>query len=79
MEEQTGVLNDAVETYMRGDVLKPPQMTAIKTYLKQFLERAPLTGDANVAQLLRKLDKVRSTRDLENFADEAAEYGAEAF
>ncbi len=79
MEEQTGVLNDAVESYMRGDALKPPQMAAIKTYLTQFLERAPLTGDANVGVLLRKLERVRSSRDLENFADEAAEFGAEVF
>jgi hypothetical protein len=79
MEEQTGVLNDAVETYMRGDALKPPQLAAIKTYITQYLERAPLTGDAHVGVLLRKLERVRSTRDLENYADEIAEYGAEVF
>ena len=79
MEEQTGELSDAVETYMRGDPLRQAQLTAIKTYLKQFIERAPLTGDANVGVLLRKLERVRTTRELENFADEAAEYGAEVF
>ncbi len=79
MEEQTGELSDAVETYMRGDPLRQAQLTAIKTYLKQFIERAPLTGDANVGVLLRKLERVRTTRELENFADEAAEFGAEVF
>ena len=79
MEEQTGDLSDAVETYMRGDPLRQAQLTAIKTYLKQFIERAPLTGDANVGVLLRKLERVRTTRELENFADEAAEFGAEVF
>lgn len=79
MEEQTGELSEAVETYMRGDPLRQAHLTAIKTYLKQFIERAPLTGDANVGVLLRKLDRVRTTRELENFADEAAEFGAEVF
>jgi len=38
-----------------------------------------LTADANRAALLRKIDKLRSTRDIERFADEIAEYGVEPF
>ena len=79
MEEQTGVLEDAVETYLEGERLSPSQLAAIKVYLKQFVERAPLAGDANVPQLLRKLDRLRTTREVENFAEELAEYGGEVF
>ena len=79
MEEQTGVLEDAVETYLEGERLSPSQLAAIKVYLKQFVERAPLAGEANVPQLLRKLDRLRTTREVENFAEELAEYGGEVF
>jgi hypothetical protein len=79
MEEQTGVLEDAVDTYLNGERLSPAQLGALKTYLKQFVERAPLAGEANVPRLLQKLDRVRTTREIEDFADELAEYGAEVF
>ena len=79
MEEQTGVLEAAVETYLNGDKLSAPQLAAIKTYLKQFIQRAPLSGEASVPRLLTKIDKLQTTRDVEDFADEAAEYGAEVF
>jgi hypothetical protein len=79
MEEQTGVLEDAVETYMDGERLNARQLTAIKTYLKQFVERAPLAGEAKVSLLLQKIDRLKTTRDIEDFADEVAEYGAEVF
>ena len=79
MEEQTGVLSDAVETYLEGDRLNPVQLAAIKVYLKQFVERAPLTGDAKVHLLVQKIDRLKTTREIEDFADEIAEYGAEVF
>ncbi len=79
MEEQTGVLSDAVETYLEGERLTPAQLAAIKVYLKQFVERAPLAGEAKVHLLVQQIDRLRTTRDIENFADEAAEYGAEVF
>ena len=79
MEEQTGVLSDAVETYLEGERLNPAQLAAIKVYLKQFVERAPLAGDAKVPLLLQRIDRLRTTRDIEDFADEVAEYGAEVF
>jgi hypothetical protein len=79
MEEQTGVLADAVETYIAGERLSTAQLGAIKVYLRQFIRRAPLTGEAKVHLLLQKLDRVRTTRELEDFADELAEYGAEVF
>jgi|GEM_PF-336054 len=79
MEEQTGVLEDAVETYIAGNSLKPAQLAAIKIYLKQFVERAPLVGEAKVNLLTQKVDRLKTTRDIENFADEVAEFGAEVF
>ncbi len=79
MEEQTGVLEDAVEAYMAGERLTERQLTVLKVYLKQFIQRAPLAGDANVPRLLQKIDRLKTARDVENFADEAAEFGAEVF
>ncbi len=79
MEEQTGVLADAVETYIAGERLSTAQLGAIKVYLRQFIRRAPLTGDAKVHLLLQKLDRLRTTHEIEDFADELAEYGAEVF
>ena len=79
MEEQTGVLSNAVETYLEGERLNPAQLAAMKVYLKQFVERAPLAGDAKVPLLLQRIDRLRTTRDIEDFADEVAEYGAEVF
>lgn len=79
MEEQTGVLEDAVETYLEGDRLSPAQLAAIKTYLKQFVQRAPLAGDAKVHLLVQKIDRLQSTRDVQNFAEDVAELGAEVF
>ena len=79
MEEQTGVLADAVETYIAGERLSTAQLGAIKVYLRQFIRRAPLTGEAKVHVLLQKLDRLRTARELEDFADELAEYGAEVF
>jgi hypothetical protein len=79
MEEQTGVLGDAVQAYMEGERLRTNQLRAIKSYLKQFVERAPLAGDAKVHLLQQRIDRIKTTRDVEEFADELAEYGAEAF
>ena len=79
MEEQTGVLEDAVEAYMEGDRLTVDQLRALKIYLKQFIERAPLAGDAKVHLLVQRLDRLRTTREIEDFADELAEFGAEVF
>lgn len=79
MEETTGALGDAVDTYMAGERLSADQLDAIKTYLRQFIERAVLSGDANKKLLVSKIDKLKTTADVERFADEASEYGAEVF
>ena len=79
MEEQTGVLEEAVATYLEGERLQPAQLAAIKVYLKQFVERAPLAGEAKVPLLLQKIERLQTTRDIEDFADEVAEFGAEVF
>lgn len=79
MEEQTGKLSDAVDTYMNGDTLSTEQLTLIKQYLTQYIERAMLTGDANRKVLLTHITKLRTNADIEDFADDLAEYGAEVF
>lgn len=79
MEEQTGVLAEAVETYMRGEPLSAVHRDLIHLYLRQYLERAVLTGDAHRNKLLARVDKLRTTHDIERFADELAEVGVEPF
>jgi hypothetical protein len=79
MTEQSGKLEAAVEAYFNGEALAPAEMTLIKLYLRQYLERAVLTGDANRARLLQRIDDLRTTRDVERFADDIAEYGVEPF
>ena len=79
MEESTGTLADAVETYMNGERLTTEQLDLIKLYLHQYLERAVLASDANRKRLLSRVDKLQTTSDVEVFADELSEYGAEVF
>ena len=79
MDEQTGALQAAVEAYMDGDRLNAAQLATLKVYLKQFVERAPLTGDANVRRLVQRIDQLRTTAEVEDFADDIAGYGAEVF
>ena len=79
MEETTGVLAEAVDAYMNGERLTPQQIDLIKQYLRQFIERAKLTGAANKRLLLSKVDKLVRISDIEHFADELSEYGGEAF
>lgn len=79
MEEQTGVLEDAVETYMAGDKVSPQQLRVLKIYLKQFVERAPMTGEADTRRLLQRIERLKTTREIEDFAEEIAEFGAEVF
>lgn len=79
MEEQTGLLADAVESYFTGERLLPQQLEHIKLYLRQYLERAVMTADADRGRLLQRVEGLRSTRDIERLADELSEYGVEPF
>lgn len=79
MEEQTGALADAVDIYMNGDKLSSTQLDMIKLYLTQYIERAVLAGDANRPHLLSRVSKLRTNHDIEEFADNLSEYGAEVF
>jgi hypothetical protein len=79
MTERSGVLERAIEAYFNGEKLAPAQLAPIKAYLRQYLERAVLAGDANRAVLLRRLETLRTTRDIERFADDIAGYGVEPF
>ncbi len=77
MEEQTGALSDAVDAYLNGEKLPIAQLELIKLYLKQYVERAVLASDANRPRLLDQIAKLRTTREIEDFADHLADFGAE--
>ncbi len=79
MEEQTGALAEAVDAYMNGENLSTVQLNLIKLYLTQYIERAVLAGDANRPDLLGQITKLRTSRDIEEFADNVSEVGAEVF
>jgi hypothetical protein len=79
MTEQTGRLASAVEAYINGDALTPDALGLIKQYLRQYLERAVMTGDAKREQLLDRVAALRTSRDIERFADDLAEIGVEPF
>ena len=79
MTEQTGRLAEAVETYVSGEPLAPAALDLIRQYMRQYLERAVMTGDANRNLLLGKLAGLRSSREIERFADQLAEIGVEPF
>ncbi len=79
MEEQSGALAPAVNAYMNGEPLNMQQMALLRQYLRQYLERAVLTGDAKRQLLIDRLAKMRTPRDIERFAEELAEYGIEPF
>jgi hypothetical protein len=79
MTEQTGRLAEAVETYVSGEPLAPDALDLIRQYMRQYLERAVMTGDANRKLLIGKLATLRTTREIERFTDELAEIGVEPF
>lgn len=79
MEEQTGVLEAAVDAYMNGERLDEAQLTALKLYLTQYVERAVMAHDANRQKYVGLIKKMRTIHDIESIADELAEYGAEVF
>ena len=79
MTEQSGRLEGAVESYLNGDPLNPVELDLIKQYLRQYIERAVMTGAANRGALLRKIETLRRNGDVERFVDELAEVGVEPF
>src|SRR5262245_52309049 len=79
MTEQSGRLEAAVEAYLDGEPLGPAALDLIKQYLRQYLERALMAGNANRGALLRRLDTLRGSSDIERLAEELSEYGVEPF
>lgn len=79
MTEQTGKLAPVVEAYLNGEKLTPEDFDLIQQYLRQYLERVVMAGEANRRKLVSRVDKLRSTRDIERFADELSEFGVEPF
>jgi hypothetical protein len=79
MTEQSGRLAEAVEQYFDGGALAADALELIKQYLRQYIERAVMTGDANRNLLLGKLATLRNSHDIERFADDLADVGVEPF
>lgn len=79
MEEQTGALAEAVETYMRGEPLTPAHRELMLLYLRQYLERAVIADESNRKRFLARIDKLRTVAEIERFADELSEEGVEPF
>jgi hypothetical protein len=79
MTERSGRLEAAVEAYLNGDPLSSKALDLIKQYLRQYVERAIMTGDANRGALLRRITALRKHGDIQRFADELAEFGVEPF
>ena len=79
MTEQTGVLADAMEAYYHGEMPTPTHREALKTYLRQFVERAILLPGTKREPLLADIGTLRTQREFERFADELAAIGIEAF
>lgn len=79
MTEQTGRLAEAVERYFNGERLDPEALDLIKQYLHQYIERAVMTGDAHRERLLERVRTLRSTAEIERFADDLADVGIEPF
>jgi hypothetical protein len=79
MTEQTGKLAEAMEPYFNGEALKPEQLTLIKAYLQQYVERAVIAAATQRELFVRKIAKLRTTRQIELFAEELAEVGIEPF
>ena len=79
MEETTGALSAAIDAYLNGERLNALQLDLLKLYLRQFIERALLAPEANRKLLLSKIDKLKTVADIERFADDVSEFGAEVF
>jgi hypothetical protein len=79
MTEQTGKLEEAMDAYFNGDRLTPQALNLIKQYLKQYIERALMTGDAKRHEMLQKSAALRNNREIELFIDNIAEFGVEPF
>lgn len=79
MTEQSGKLAAAMEDYFGGEKLAAESLELIKQYLRQYIERAVMAGNAHRGKLLRQVEELRTTAEIERFADELAEYGVEPF
>jgi hypothetical protein len=79
MEESTGALSDAIDAYMSGERLTNEQLDLIKIYLTQYISRALLTPDAKKPLILSRIAKLKTRNDVERFADDVSDFGAEVF
>ncbi len=79
LDEQTGLLKDAVEVYLRTEPLNREQFELLILYLRQYVERAIITADADRPRLLSQLAKLRNVNEMTAYVEELAEWGLEPF
>jgi hypothetical protein len=79
MEETTGALGAAIEVYMRSEDLNPQQLTVLRIYLKQYIERAVMSDPTQRGRFLSRVQNFRGVADLERLAEDLAEVGIEPF
>ena len=79
MDETTGKLAEAIEVYMRTEPLSDEQLALLKVYLRQYVERAVISQDADRRKLLERIEKLRRVADVERLADSLSEAGVEPF
>ncbi|NTV65279.1 MAG: hypothetical protein HGA65_17350 [Oscillochloris sp.] len=79
MEETSGALSAVVEVFMRSEELKPSQLNLLRIYLRQYIERAVITDEADRRRLLGRIDSLRGISDMERFSEDLSEVGVEPF
>ena len=73
MDETSGVLRPAVESYLYGEPLSDQQIAALRVYLRQWIA-APWTGPG-IERLRAKVDRLQSRAAISDWLDDALDEG----
>jgi len=74
MNETSGVLRPAIETYLDGGNLPPEQVVTMRAYLRQWID-APGWLGPEVEQLRSEIDGLTSHSAIKNWINQASELG----
>jgi hypothetical protein len=69
MDETSGVLRPAVESYLYGEPLSDQQIAALRAYLRQWIA-APWQGPG-IERLRGKVDRLQSREAINDWLDDA--------
>jgi hypothetical protein len=76
MNETSGELRPAVEAYLKGEVLTPGHIAALRAYLRQWIDSPVwMSGDDEVDQLRCGIDALNSRAAIDLWLSAAAEIG----